>query len=840
MNALLLSSFNIYIVPPVLFILFGLTLTGLALSRRPLTRENVVFAVLCLLYCMLEPVFIVHQLTDDQTLILKIERTVHFAYVYIPAVQVLFFHTILGLRRPKITAACFLTSFLVSLTTQTDWYFTGLHHYSWGFIAKGNWAFDFFGIYGLTVLVYNLKLISTAFNTQLNPLLRRKLGYMFSGFILTGVLLVFNIPAIKGIDLYPLGNFGFVPLAVLGYGVIKHRLLDVRTVIHRTVLWLLVSALVLIPNVIFLFWIRHQIASVNPRLLVLFFSIWFFFNYIHIIKVQRIINRVFNKNRMALKLAASRLIDEIVHLKGMEELIKEVCLRISRVLEDNSVDFFIRKTDANIYASSNGRIASLQPELEACLVQGETMYDRHLLETYQGLGDMRTGLISLMDKVKCSYLVPLAGNDQLNGFYTLGNVSDDRLLTVDQIEFVVKTAGPLSIAVANAVMFERLSELKDELENKTDELTQEIIERRRKQRQIQKVKAELEQANRALEKAILQANEMTARAEKTNYILQLEIKERQKVEAALRQSEEKYRLIAENTTDVIWTAGLDLKPTYISPSVKQLRGLTVEEAMAEPIERSVTKETLDKATSILATELENERRVPGYRAKSLVVELEMYCKDGSTVWTEMTCSLLRDEKGRPKGLLGVIRDISDRKKAEEELRFAAFHDILTGMHNRAAFMQQLGHDIEYAKRYNNQLALLFIDLDKFKRVNDTYGHEIGDLLLQDVAQRISSSVRKTDFVSRLGGDEFTVILNSPRQILPEVVAARISESIRQPYKYGKVDIRFIDSSIGVGIFPEDGQDVETLLKKADAKMYEEKRRRKYDLSDEDLSKTALG
>ncbi|GEM_PF-998115 len=820
------SSLNPYLIPPVLYLLAGFGLVGLALSRRPLRRENVVFALLCLWYCLLEPVFIIHQLTDDREFILKVERAAHCVYVYLPAVQVLFFHTVLGLRRSKITAACFVTSFLISLTTPTDAYITGLHTFSWGYMAKGGWAFQVFCIYGLFVLGYSLWLLITAFRHQDNPVVKRKQGYLLFAFCLAGILTCFNIPALRGIDFYPLGNFGFIPLAILGYGVIRHRLLDIRTVAHRTVLWLLVSALVLVPNVIFLFWIRHQIAAMDGWLLVVFFVIWFIFNYFHIIRVQQFLNRTFNKSRQHYRMAASKLVDGIVQLKGLKELVKEAGQQISRVLDGRPVIFFFRKPGADVYTSQDGAEVMVDPELEQTLTPAPAVYDRHLVAAHPDLQSVRNLLLSLMDTLECDCIVPLAGNDRLHGFYTFRDVPAARPLTADQLKFIEKTAAPLAIAVANALMFARVQELKNKLELRTAELTQEIRERRRRQRQVQKVKAELEQANRALEKAILQANEMTARAEKSNYVLQLEIRERQRAEIALKRSEEKYRLIAENTTDVIWTIDLNLKPTFISPSVKQLRGLSVQEAMAEPIEEALTPESLDKAMAVMTAELENEKKFPGCRIALQTIELEMYRRDGSTVWTEVTCSLLRDEDGKPTGLLGIVRDISERKRAEQELRFAAFNDILTGLYNRAAFMNRLAEDIEYAKRYKTRLALLFIDLDKFKKVNDTYGHEIGDRLLQDVAGRIEDSVRKTDFVARLGGDEFTVILNSPRRIRPEKVVGRICRKIQEPYRYGPVRIEFIGASIGVAVFPSDGNDVETLLKTADTRMYLEKRRGK--------------
>lgn len=167
----------------------------------------------------------------------------------------------------------------------------------------------------------------------------------------------------------------------------------------------------------------------------------------------------------------------------------------------------------------------------------------------------------------------------------------------------------------------------------------------------------------------------------------------------------------------------------------------------------------------------------------------------------------------------------EKKRAEERAEYLATHDALTGLPNRQDFIDKLNWSIAYARRYGGQRAVLFIDLDHFKKVNDTYGHEEGDKFLQEAARRLKEIMRESDYVCRLGGDEFTAILTSPGEQNPGVVAEKILESLSKPYFSNGIYIDFVTPSVGISVFPEDGDDVATLLRKADNAMYQAKKKR---------------
>ena len=308
-----------------------------------------------------------------------------------------------------------------------------------------------------------------------------------------------------------------------------------------------------------------------------------------------------------------------------------------------------------------------------------------------------------------------------------------------------------------------------------------------------------------------------------------DITHRKEAEKALQESEHRYRMLAENATDVIWTMDMNLQFTYVSPSVTHLRGYSVEEAAVQKLEETLTTESFEYAQLTFAQEMMKIGTPEDDPSRQLSLELEQVCKDGGTVWTEAKMTLLRDAQGNPIGILGVTRDITDRKKAvkaleesEEKLQHLAYYDAITGLPNRSLFQDRLRQAVHQAKRGNTQVALLFLDLDNFKKVNDTLGHPMGDQLLQKMASRLTSVVRQSDTVSRIGGDEFTVILTNIADSHSVIgIARKILDEVSRPMKIKEQEL-FITASIGITLHPSDSSDVETLIKNADMAMYRAK------------------
>ncbi|MCX8062798.1 MAG: sensor domain-containing diguanylate cyclase, partial [Anaerolineales bacterium] len=303
---------------------------------------------------------------------------------------------------------------------------------------------------------------------------------------------------------------------------------------------------------------------------------------------------------------------------------------------------------------------------------------------------------------------------------------------------------------------------------------------------------------------------------------------RQEAEETLRQSEARYRLLAENVSDVIWTTDLDFRYTYISPSVTALTGYSVEEALQLRLKELLTPASYRKAKEEIAKEVNKLFRLDPsqQRTWSHTLELEHRCKDGSTRWMEVKTSLLFDAAGTPIGYLGLSRDISERRQARQILEYMATHDELTGLPNRYLFNDRLKHALRRAAREQHSLAVFLLDLDHFKELNDTYGHVKGDQVLQEVARRLLGTLRQSDTVARMGGDEFCVILENIAQPVDAAnVAQKLLEVLSRPYTIDEGVTWTLSASIGISLYPQDGEDVESLLICADIAMYRAKKRR---------------
>ncbi|MBW2514101.1 MAG: GGDEF domain-containing protein, partial [Deltaproteobacteria bacterium] len=201
-----------------------------------------------------------------------------------------------------------------------------------------------------------------------------------------------------------------------------------------------------------------------------------------------------------------------------------------------------------------------------------------------------------------------------------------------------------------------------------------------------------------------------------------------------------------------------------------------------------------------------------------------------------TPTVINDTQEKKIGLRSIVRDVYRQKKYEENLIYLAYHDALTGLKNRKAFYEQLQDALYHAKRYGTELALIYIDIDKFKKVNDTLGHEMGDMLLLEIRDRLQNTLRKTDFVSRIGGDEFVVLVDNPHNIHPAIIAEKIVKSLSEPYELKGSIVDYISSSVGISIFPTDAVDMDSLVKKADEAMYVAKETRNAYVSYADVKK----
>jgi diguanylate cyclase (GGDEF)-like protein/PAS domain S-box-containing protein len=208
---------------------------------------------------------------------------------------------------------------------------------------------------------------------------------------------------------------------------------------------------------------------------------------------------------------------------------------------------------------------------------------------------------------------------------------------------------------------------------------------------------------------------------------------------------------------------------------------------------------------------------------SSIFETSLLNAKGRETPAEVLLQYIKTPNQAPQ-LLAIVRDLTERRRSQSEIRRAVLRDTLTGLPNRLLFNERLSKMLEKSKRSKHKFAVIFIDLDRFKFINDTLGHVMGDLLLRNVAKRLQSSLKKTDAISRLGGDEFVILLNNiGSRDNVESVANRIRESFKEPFKLAGQEV-YLNVSMGISSYPEDGSDGDTLLKNADNALYRAKQR----------------
>jgi diguanylate cyclase (GGDEF)-like protein/PAS domain S-box-containing protein len=299
---------------------------------------------------------------------------------------------------------------------------------------------------------------------------------------------------------------------------------------------------------------------------------------------------------------------------------------------------------------------------------------------------------------------------------------------------------------------------------------------------------------------------------KTVIINLRDITERKQMEKALRQSEEKYRTILENIQEGYFEVDLAGNLTFFNDPVCQIFGYSKEELMGMNDRMYTNEQTAKKVFQAF-------NKVYKTGEPTSEFDWQIIRKDRTKRYIEASVSLQKDSSDQSIGFRGIIRDITERKEMDQQLNHMATHDALTGLPNRSLFMDRLQIALAQSKRSRNKLAVMMLDLDHFKDINDTLGHMVGDKLLKEVSYRLRGILRQNDTVARLGGDEFVVLLSDLGRIeYVASVAKVILKSFQKPFAFADSKITS-HASIGIAVYPDDCEDVDSLLKKSDIAMY---------------------
>jgi diguanylate cyclase (GGDEF)-like protein/PAS domain S-box-containing protein len=311
--------------------------------------------------------------------------------------------------------------------------------------------------------------------------------------------------------------------------------------------------------------------------------------------------------------------------------------------------------------------------------------------------------------------------------------------------------------------------------------------------------------------------------------LMLDITDSVRMERELVEAQTKYGALVEHIPAIVYVdlADEQMTTTYVSPQIEALLGITPAEYIDDPDLwlRHLHPEDRDETVTAYV-----DGRDAG---EPFTLEYRLIARDGRVLWFSDSAVVVHTPTGEPLYVQGVMLDITKRKEAEEHIAFLAYHDELTGLPNRVLFDELLDLSLTRARRHGLGVSVISVDIDNFKLVNDSLGHEAGDELIILLAERLREATRETDLVARPGGDEFLMLLadleltsavrvvGDPAALVAESVASRIQAALRQPFEVAGTEL-YVTASLGISLFPSHGDDPETLLRHADNAMFRSK------------------
>ena len=416
----------------------------------------------------------------------------------------------------------------------------------------------------------------------------------------------------NGYDFYPPGNFLFLPLSILAYGVLRYRLMDIRSILLQTASWLIVSSLILVPNMFFLLWVYNISPQAGRGPFIVLLSMWFIFNYFYIRKLQPAINSRFHRNRNQLNRAVKDFIANAVFLKDLEKLVTEFQDLIRSSLAIPHAAFYLfRDTSNEMFNAITGQPLAISDSLMNLFASVPRSISVDMIQSDPAYAEVAAELLKLLAENGCSYLVPLFQAKRLVGVVLLPVPDHGAALSPDEFSLLDKLS-VTGLAFSNSAIYKNVADLKENLEKRTLELTREVEERRR-------------------------------------------------IEAALRNSEGKYRNILESIEDGYFEIDPAGNCTFFNPSLCKIIGYPGEELLGMNNRAFMDPEDAKKAFKTL-----REIFVTGIPTRGF--EWDVIQKDGGRRHLEVSVSLIAGPEGKPTGFRGVARDVTERKNIEIELQ----------------------------------------------------------------------------------------------------------------------------------------------------------------------------
>lgn len=482
---------HIYVVLPILSFVSTISLAVIALLKRKNSRVNIWFAATAFWWALIPLIFIIHHLTDDLDLLLQAERIVEFFFVFGVPLQVVLFHRLCNTRKIRLEILLTVISMLFSLTAFSEYCITGIRKYNWGYIAYGGLTFNLFALYALIGIIYGIVFIYRQYKIQTNEIIRIRIKYIMSSYIAMNLLTLMNMPAINGINIYPPGNFCFVPLMIIGYSLLKYRLLDINQFLLKSIIWIIAIFSVIIP-IAAVSWIvlrnseNMNILLLSASLTALFSLLLLYFRYILPLVSEKIQKQSYDFRR-----SINDLNSKIVQVKSVKDLVQLISTMIESKVFASSVSLLLKDFNDNKFRLYNADNYNLQEDVEIDFYHAPVvpeLLEKDQVEVNPVYSKDRVKFLELFRKVNAEIIIPIVFDGSFIGSINIGRKREGNYKRIE-IRFLEQMVNSINIAFSNSLLLNRIEELNLSLENKVEERTCQLQEANKKLRELDRLKS---------------------------------------------------------------------------------------------------------------------------------------------------------------------------------------------------------------------------------------------------------------------------------------------------------------------------------------------------------------
>jgi len=483
---------HFFVILPVFSFVSTISLAVIALLKRKNSRVNIWFAATAFWWALIPLIFIIHHLTDDLELLLQAERTVEFFFVYGVPLQVVLFHRLCNIKKIRLEIILTIISVFFSLTAFSDYCITGVRKYSWGYIAYGGLTFNLFALYALIGIIYGIIFIYRQYKIQENEIIRIRIKYIMSSYIVMNILTLLNMPAINGINIYPPGNFCFIPLMIIGYSLLKYRLLDINQFLLKTIIWIIAICSVILP-IGFVSWLILRESIVLNALLLsgiltaLFILLLLYFRYL-----LPVISEKIQKQSYDFRKTIDDFNSKIIEVKSVKDLVQLIFNIIESKVFASSVSLLLKGLNDNKFRVYNSDNYISQGEVEIDFYNTPVipeLLEKDQVEVNPVYSNDRDKFMELFSRVDAEIIIPLVFDNMFVGSINIGRKREGKYKRIE-VRFLERMVNSINIAFSNSLLLNRIEELNLSLENKVQERTFQLQEANNKLRELDRLKSD--------------------------------------------------------------------------------------------------------------------------------------------------------------------------------------------------------------------------------------------------------------------------------------------------------------------------------------------------------------